>query len=245
MAGYDLYFGKMLFPIAPSKITTKINGKNKVYDLINEGEMNILKYAGLTTMSFEVTLPAVQYPFATYLEGFQPPAYYLNELERLKQSRKPFQFILGRHSAMKARETLHDTNMTCSIEDYQIKDDAKEGFDTVVEIHLKQYKEYLTKTFDVELPAPNAPIAIDPPRPESTDPPDDGGWSGGGDSGEKVHSKRYKVEIPGMGPVTVWGTSTESAIRNAAGKNWSGTIYVDGKSVQTKKGKVVKDTKKK
>lgn len=239
MAGYDMYFGKMLFPVAPSKITTKIKGKNQTYDLINEGEMNILKLAGLTTMSFEVLLPAVVYPFATYLEGFKQPSYYLNELESLKQSRKPFQFILSRHSTFKARQQLHDTNMTCSIEDYQIKESAKDnGFDIVVEIKLKQYKEYITKTFTVEVPLPNAPIAIEPERPETTDEVDysnGGGGSSGGEKKEKL--KKYKIQIPGMGVVEVYSYSEATAVSRVCGK-WTGTVYVNGQQKTTEKGKL-------
>lgn len=172
MAGYDVYLSKTLFPIAPEKISMKINGKNTVYDLINDGEMNILKLAGLTTVSFTVLLPAVQYPFANYSSGFKPPSYYLDKLEKLKQDKKGFQFIVARKDNMKGRKKLHNTNMTVSLEDYTVKDDAGEGFDIRVEINLKQYKKYSTKTFRVETPSPTAPIAIEPQRPETTsDPP--------------------------------------------------------------------------
>ncbi len=168
MTGYDVYLGKTLFPVAPDKINMRVNGKNTTYDLINDGEMNILKLAGLTTVSFSVLLPAVQYPFAVYPNGFKAPSYYLDRLAELKQSKKAFQFIVTRKDTMKGRMKLHNTNMTVSLEDYSIKDDAGEGFDVKVEINLKQYKEYGTKTFTVTTPAPTAPIAIEPARPAST-----------------------------------------------------------------------------
>ena len=40
---YRLYMDGILFPVTPSKITMKINGKNETVTLINEGEANILK----------------------------------------------------------------------------------------------------------------------------------------------------------------------------------------------------------
>lgn len=234
MAGYDVYLGKNLLPIAPEKISMKINGKNKTYDLINDGEMNILKLAGLTTVSFTILLPAVQYPFATYTNGFKAPSYFLDALEALKQGKKPFQFIVTRkNDSMKGRIKLHNTNMTVSLEDYTVKDEAKEGFDIKVEVNLKQYKEFSTKTFYVENPSPTAPIAITPQRPPSTIPPTPQKPTSGGSS-----KKKYKVQIPGMGVVEVYATSVQDAITKASGSTWTGTIYVDGKSYTVTKGKI-------
>lgn len=234
MAGYDVYLGSTLFPIAPSKISMKINGKNTTYDLINDGEINILKLAGLTTVSFSVLLPAVKYPFATYASGFLAPSYFLDKLEELKQSRKPFQFIVTRkNDSMTGRIKCHNTNMTVSLEDYTVEDDAGEGFDIKVSINLKQYKEFSTKTFYVENPSPTAPIAITPVRPQSTSDKPTSGGSGGG-SGKK----KYKVQIPGMGVVEVTATSVQDAITKASGSTWTGTIYVDGKSYTVTKGKI-------
>ena len=233
MAGYDVYLGSTPFPVAPDKINMRINGKNTTYDLINDGEMNILKLAGLTTVSFSVLLPAVQYPFAVYPNGFKAPSYYLDKLAELKQSKKAFQFIVTRKDSMKGRKKLHNTNMTVSLEDYTIKDDAGEGFDVKVEINLKQYKEFKTKTFKVTTPAPTAPIAVTPARPATTTP--DPGKGGGGGNG-----KKYKVQIPGMGVVEVYATSAQAAITKASGSTWTGTIYVDGQTYYVTKGKITK-----
>ena len=233
MAGYDVYLGKTLLPVAPEKISMKINGKNTTYDLINDGEINILKLAGLTTVSFTVLLPAVQYPFAVYANGFLAPSHYLDRLEELKQGKKPFQFIVTRKSSMTGRIKCHNTNMTVSLEDYTVEDNAGEGFDLKVQINLKQYKEFSTKTFYVENPSPTAPIAVTPVRPQSTSDNPTSGGSGGG-SGKK----KYKVQIPGMGVVEVTATSVQDAITKASGSTWTGTIYVDGKSYTVTKGKI-------
>lgn len=237
MAGYDVYIGDILLPIAPESINMKINGKNKVYNLINEGEMNILKLAGLTTVSFSILLPAIYYPFAVYRNGFKQPSYFLNEFERLKQSKKPFQFIVGRNDSNTVRKNLHNTNMTVSLEDYSISEDAKsQGFDVKVDITLKQYKEFKTKTFTVVTPSPTAPIAIAPVRPTSTtsEPQKPGSGSGGSGSG----TKKYKVQIPGMGVVEVTATSIQDAITKAGAGSWTGTIYVDGVAYYVNKGKL-------
>ncbi|MFP3917711.1 LysM peptidoglycan-binding domain-containing protein [Lysinibacillus telephonicus] len=141
---YRFFLDGMQLPIAPSSMTMKINGKNETVTLINEGEVNVLKKPGLTDIDFEVEFPNVKYPYAVYPNGFQPSAYYLDKLEKLKLSQKPFKFIVNR---MKPNGfLLFDTNMTVSIEDYEIEDNAENGFDMVVKIKLKQYREYRTET---------------------------------------------------------------------------------------------------
>ena len=81
---YHFYMGKMLCPIAPSKLQLKIANKNKTMTLIDEGEVNIVKQAGLTDISFDLLLPNVQYPFAIYKSGFKTADYFLGELEKMK-----------------------------------------------------------------------------------------------------------------------------------------------------------------
>ena len=61
-AGYDFYLGRVLLPVPPEKLQIKINGSNKTITLMNDGEINILKNAGLTDIEFEVDIPQVRYP---------------------------------------------------------------------------------------------------------------------------------------------------------------------------------------
>jgi LysM repeat protein len=144
---YHFYLGKMLCPIAPSKLQMKIGNKNKTVTLINEGEVNILKQAGLTDVSFDLLLPNVTYPFATYKSGFVTASFFLNELEKMKTDKKPFQFVVTR--VLPSGKMLFDTNMKVSLETYDIKEDAKQGFDVVVTIKLKQYRDFGTKTCNI------------------------------------------------------------------------------------------------
>jgi len=144
---YRLSIDGVQFPVAPSKFSTKIKNKNTTTTLINDGEINILKQAGLTELSFELLLPNTKYPFAVYPDGFKPATYYLDKLEQLKLNKNPFQFLMKR---MKPDGNLFsDTEMIVSLEEYEIKDDAGDGFDMVVQIHLKQYREYGTKIVDI------------------------------------------------------------------------------------------------
>lgn len=141
---YLCYIDGILMPVAPSKINTKIKNKNRTITLINEGEANILKSAGLQEISFNMMIPAYKYPFALYLGGiFLPISYYLEILDRLKNSKKPFQLIIIREGVLGALG--FDTNLKVSLEDYQILEDAGNGRDITVSIKLKQYQEK-TKT---------------------------------------------------------------------------------------------------
>lgn len=136
---YACYLGGMEVP-TPAKLTVKIKGKNKTLVLLNEGEINFLRSPGLK----EITVPLV-FPM---LNGSRSPAVYLDMLEDLKANKKTTQFILVRASLDGRR--LFDTNMTVSVEDYNITEDATKGLDVSVDVNLKQWRDYGTKTATVE-----------------------------------------------------------------------------------------------
>lgn len=141
---YKFYIDKVLLPVPPSKMTTKISNKNKTVTLINDGEVSILKSQGLTEISFDLLLPNVEYPFADYKSGkFKNAKYFLDKFEKLKSNKTAFQFIVSRE--LPKGKDLFSTNITVSLEDYSIIEDAKEGFDVTASIKLKQYKLFSTK----------------------------------------------------------------------------------------------------
>lgn len=145
---YEFYMNGVMLPVAPSNLTLKINGKNKTMDLINDGQINLLKKPGLTDISFECLLPQNKYPFAKYPGGFKKATYYLDVIEQLMVNQKPFSFIVIRERPNGTH--LFDTNLKVGLEDYQIIDDAEEyGFDIGVKINLKQWKSYGTKEIEL------------------------------------------------------------------------------------------------
>ena len=144
---YWLFLDHVVFPVAPEKITTKINNKNETIDLIDGSEINLLKKPGLTEYEFELLLPMTKYPFAHYDNGFLDARYYLDVLERLKLEKRHFQFDLYRE--MPGGKKTYDTNATVSLEEYTITEDAEEGLDITVEIELKQYRPYGTRIYTI------------------------------------------------------------------------------------------------
>ena len=127
-------------PQTPAKLSVKISGKNTTVTLLNEGEINFLKYPGLT----EITLPLV-FPMLT---ASKRPDYYLNMLERDKTQRSTTKFIMTRTTP--AGQLLFDTNIKVSVEDYTIEESATNGLDVSVEVKLKQYRDYSTKTVAIK-----------------------------------------------------------------------------------------------
>lgn len=151
---YDLYMNGVLYPVAPSKIQLKIGNNNKTIDLINEGEVNVIKTAGLQEISFDLLLPAFNYPFCA--GGVQGVGSYVEQLKSLKTSGATFQFILSRR--MPNGNNMHNTNITVTMEDLTITDDAKEGFDSKATVKLKEYRPYGTKSLKISKASNTATI---------------------------------------------------------------------------------------
>ncbi|CCL36909.1 LysM peptidoglycan-binding domain-containing protein [Clostridioides difficile] len=162
---YDFYLDGVQLPIAPAKLEIKITNKNKTVDLINTGEVNILKKEGLSEISFEAEFTHNKLPFCR--GTFRDVQFFLSKLELLKTDCKPFQFIVSRQLGNKV---LFNTNRKVSLEEYNIVEDAENGSDFKVAIKLKQYRDYSTKKLVLAPPKnetgrPN--VKIEPKRVDS------------------------------------------------------------------------------
>ena len=156
MTMYDFYLDRILLPIAPAEMEIKVVNKNRTVTLINDGEINILRKAGLTDIEFTCLIPQVKYPFAVYMDDFKPASFFLDAFEELKASQKPFQFIVSRIKPN--GDLLFDSNITVSFEYHVVTEDWEENtFDLEVEIVLKEYRDFGTKTVEIIAPPPNAP----------------------------------------------------------------------------------------
>ena len=144
-------------PVAPSAINIITKNQNRSVSLINGKEINVLSAPGLREIEFEAMFPRVNYQFATYKnyknEGIKNTKYlssaqsangFLNELSNLKKKKKIFQFIIVRTAP---GIKFAGTNIKVSLEDYTIKEDAENGVDVMVDIKLKEYKPYGTKSY--------------------------------------------------------------------------------------------------
>ena len=116
---YEIWFGDVMFPVAPENIKTSVAGNNTTFNLINESEVNQIKGMKLTGYSFELMIPAVSYPWAVYTNGFQAPDYYLSVLESFKKKKKPFKFKVIRKDY--AGNPTWDTNVDVTLEPMSMK----------------------------------------------------------------------------------------------------------------------------
>ena len=78
---YDFYLGGVQLPVAPGELKISIANQNSSYVLIDQGEINMLKRAGLTEIEFECLLPQVRYPFAVYAGSLLSGAFGAAESE--------------------------------------------------------------------------------------------------------------------------------------------------------------------
>lgn len=144
---YDLYIDKILLPVAPEKITIRTDSQNKTINLINEGQAVIAKQPSLSVIEFESLLPAAEYPFARYADGFKTPSFYTDTLEKLSKNTQPFRFILTRTNP--SGKVLSSLDMAVVMEDWKILENAANLCDVAVNIKLREYRAFSAKTVKI------------------------------------------------------------------------------------------------
>lgn len=162
---YYMYLDTMQIPVPPSSMSTKISSRNKTIDLLGAGEVNIIKDPGLTEISFKFLLPNNSYPFDQSLLRFgsSHASTYLDTLESFKTGSAPFQFIVVRMKDSGA--LLNMTNLTVTLEDYTVEEDADYGYDMYADVTLKKYVSWGAKALSVETDKDgNQKATVDAPR---------------------------------------------------------------------------------
>ena len=139
---YSFYLDNMQLPITPSKLQIKTPSQNKTMNLINDGEINILKLPGLKEISFEAIIPRVQYPFGAKLQSAN---LFLNKLWELKNKKHYFSFTVSRLTPGGKALFMDDISLLVSLESYSMIEDAQNGLDLLVGIELKEYKKFTPK----------------------------------------------------------------------------------------------------
>ncbi len=167
---YQVFLGYLPLPIAPAAIETKYGNRNETIELIDGTEANILKKPGLTEISFEFLIPHTTYPFASLagqvggaitdlmgpLSGLATgvaTTAFLEELERWKRDKEPFQFIcvrmIGEQLSLTNFASFSNFNEKMVLEDYSVIEDRDQyGFDMCVRIRIKTYNPPRTAEVD-------------------------------------------------------------------------------------------------
>lgn len=133
---FRFYLDGFELPVAPPKLEIKIGNQNKTFTLANMKEVNALKAPGLTEITFSAPVPRLSYPWKN---NNSSPQTVMSKLENLKNSMKPFQFIVERG------EYGASTNLKVSLEEYTLVEDANDLSDLTIDITLKQYVDYHAK----------------------------------------------------------------------------------------------------
>lgn len=161
---YYFYIDEVLLPVTPEKLDIKIKNQNKTVNLVDGSEFNIIKLPGLSEISFDCLLPNVKYPFAVYENNiFVSGKNYLDLFENLKINGKVFKFRVTR------RDGFGNTSYDCTLEDYTIKEDVKQGFDFKVSVKLKQYSYKRTNVITFTNSSDNSAVTVQEERPVTKD----------------------------------------------------------------------------
>lgn len=115
-------------PKLPEKIKINYPSGNKTFELVNLGEVSLLKSPKLSEISFDAYFPA---------ESTLQPSFYLDIILAWKENKQVVRFIF-------TGSTL-DINMLVSIESFEAEEKAGEVGDIYYSIKLKKYVPYQAK----------------------------------------------------------------------------------------------------
>ena len=110
----------MLLPVTPSELTVKTGSCNKTVYILNLGEMNLPRKAGLREIRFRALIPSEQYSFVQIQELFVPPVFFLGFFREIKQAGEPVQLLVFR-SLADGREVLSET-LDVLLEEYTVSE---------------------------------------------------------------------------------------------------------------------------
>jgi hypothetical protein len=152
-----MYMGTMQIPIPPPSLKTKIGSRNKTIDLLEKGQVNVIRSPALTEISFRFMLPNSNYPFSQQVVRGMVAAFLgasdgkapsmIDELEKMKNSGEPFQFIVVR--LKDGSSFINMMNEKVTLESYSIEKSADEGYDMYADVTLKAFKDYGAKRITV------------------------------------------------------------------------------------------------
>lgn len=105
--------------------------------------------------------------------------------------------------------------MKVSMEDYKITEQAKDGFDLMVKIKLKQYRDYGTKTVNIKIAASKPKAQVEKQRP--ADPPAQKSYKVG-DIVNFHGGTHYYSSYPGAKGYSARAGKAKITIANGSGK---------------------------
>mgnify|MGYP005977911141 CR=1 FL=1 len=130
---------QIILPIPPSSFKTKLKSSNKTEDIVNIGEINILKKIGLREFSFKILLPKDNTLTILKEAEFKEPIFYLARFREFVANQKPVRFFITR--LLPSGKEIFKGNLLVSFEEYSVEENAGEEGDFWVDIKLKEYRK--------------------------------------------------------------------------------------------------------
>lgn len=124
-------------PLAPEEFKTTVNNRNETIDLLQLGEVNVIKDIGLREFEFSILLPKDN-QLCDNVTDFKEPIFYLNKFREFKEKRKAVILTIIRYKPNK--EMLFAGNVQVTLEDYRVSEKAGEEGDFYIELSFKEYK---------------------------------------------------------------------------------------------------------
>ena len=135
MAGVNFYFEyrnthRVQLPVNPTKLSIKAPSKSASVDVVNLGDVSILKTPGLQTLEVESFIPAVN--AGSYVQpGVQvyAPEFYRDFFQAVQRQKEPVNFIV----------TGLNVNLQMSVEDFEFWWEGSDP-DMHFRVSLKEYQ---------------------------------------------------------------------------------------------------------
>jgi len=167
---FDMEGVTIRLPVNPPEFSIKTKSSNKTYELVNIGEINVIRDVPLRDLSFKSILPeSPDYPWVVTKNKFEYPSFYLDKFREYRESKKPVRFIITR------KGNNVKTNMLVTIEDFTETETAGTLGQWDYSINLKEYREYGSKKLTVQKSSISSiqtqVVTIQPERPTTRTPP--------------------------------------------------------------------------
>ena len=116
----------------PEEIEMTVKANNEDESVLNIGDVTSPGTPGLRKYTIECTFPQTGAPY--------PPVHYLNFLRSALEKKKVLRLVITRTTLQ--AESIYDTNMTCIIEDYSVKEEHGMIGDQFVTLKLKEFRAH-------------------------------------------------------------------------------------------------------
>lgn len=153
------YDGQVVqLPVNPEKVEVKFSGNNSTTEIIQLGEINLLKDRKLAEISFSSFFPQDDWFPAIRTRGqFKRPDFYKSFFEGIQEDKKPCRLII----------TGLNITMKTSVENFSYYHQGGDHEDAYYSLDFKEYRDYhITQIpIDPSLKRPTAPAKSPTPQP--------------------------------------------------------------------------------